>query len=403
MSGLEKLLLDDIRASLIRKIETDFDGTPVEEAFATCLLKGTVDFGRDLLANRDLALSSNPSDTAALGFRSFATGLSDDDKDGLSNAVQRLLRRAPVISGTPMPFCMDSLSLAGVLLGIRSLNDKSLFADAAKWIDSCRQASSKGRGLGKWQETFLVHLAKCTGFQWPSNWIDIEIESVISLALRSIGIDNSRASNGDEIVECNALQQLQAGTSKDVQWGEAVIRLASLDWIRRTRPTTNLQNVSVSELCSLLQRVADSLQYWTWESQARTKSSKPRRWEIDHEYHVQNLLWTILAPIFPDLISEDYTVKIGRKQPRADLGIPSLRVIVEAKFWYGQHSSKKIIEEIAQDTGLYLVPGSRYDQLVPFIWDDGRRTEEHKGLVAALKQMDGVSDAIVMSRPGNMT
>ncbi len=72
-------------------------------------------------------------------------------------------------------------------------------------------------------------------------------------------------------------------------------------------------------------------------------------------------------------------------------------------FWYGQHSSKNIIEEIAQDTGLYLVPGSRYDRLVPFIWDDGRRTEEHKGLVAALKQMDGVSDAIVIARPGNMT
>ena len=118
---------------------------------------------------------------------------------------------------------------------------------------------------------------------------------------------------------------------------------------------------------------------------------------------MQNLLWAMLSPVFPDLVPEDYTAKIGKKQPRADLGIPSLRLIVEAKFWYTKHASKKMIEEIAQDTGLYLVPDSKYDSIVPFIWDEGRRTEEHKGLIAALKKMDGVSDAVVIAKPGFMS
>lgn len=61
-----------------------------------------------------------------------------------------------------------------------------------------------------------------------------------------------------------------------------------------------------------------------------------------------------------------------------------------------------MIEEIAPDTGLYLVPDSRYDSIVPFVWGEGRRTEEHKGLVAALKQMDGIRKAVVIAKPGFM-
>ena len=57
-----------------------------------------------------------------------------------------------------------------------------------------------------------------------------------------------------------------------------------------------------------------------------------RQWHVDNEYHVQNLLWVLLAPIFPDLDDEQYLTKIGQKNPRADLYIPSMKLIVEAKF-----------------------------------------------------------------------
>lgn len=127
-----------------------------------------------------------------------------------------------------------------------------------------------------------------------------------------------------------------------------------------------------------------------------------RQWNVDHEYHVQNLLWYLLAPLFPDLVDEDYTVKIGSKQPRADLGIPSLRLIVEAKFWRSSSAAKVMIEEISEDASLYLVAGSRYDSIVPVIWDEGRRTEEHASLRAALQQIDGVRDAIIVARPSRM-
>jgi hypothetical protein len=57
-----------------------------------------------------------------------------------------------------------------------------------------------------------------------------------------------------------------------------------------------------------------------------------RQWHVDHEYHVQNMLWFLLAPIFPDLDDEQYLTKIGQKNPRADLYLPSMKLIVEAKF-----------------------------------------------------------------------
>lgn len=63
---------------------------------------------------------------------------------------------------------------------------------------------------------------------------------------------------------------------------------------------------------------------------------------------------------------------------------------------------KKMVEQIAEDASLYLVAGSKYDQLIAFIWDDSRRTEHHEEIIRGLRQISGVSDAIIVPRPGSM-
>jgi hypothetical protein len=123
---------------------------------------------------------------------------------------------------------------------------------------------------------------------------------------------------------------------------------------------------------------------------------------MDNEYHVQNLLWCLLAPIFSDLIDEDATPKVGPLQPRANIGIPSLRAIVEVKFMRSGDTPQAMITQIAEDASLYLVPGSQYDSLIPFIWDNSRRTEHHDEMMRGLRQIAGVVDAIIVSRPGSM-
>ena len=82
----------------------------------------------------------------------------------------------------------------------------------------------------------------------------------------------------------------------------------------------------------LLAAAPRALQLWPWEDKPKTKNSRPAKWHVDNEYHVQALLWTILAPIFPDLRREEYAAQVGPIQPRVDFGIPSLRLLIEAKF-----------------------------------------------------------------------
>src|SRR5208337_5313224 len=119
---------------------------------------------------------------------------------------------------------------------------------------------------------------------------------------------------------------LLQGTSQ-ISYERAAIRLAALEYVVRSAPTVVPGRISAEQLLHLLERVPAGLRNWTWETRPRTASAPLRQWHIDHEYHIQNLLWALLAPIFPDLDDEQYLTKIGQKSPRADLYIPSMKII----------------------------------------------------------------------------
>jgi hypothetical protein len=61
-----------------------------------------------------------------------------------------------------------------------------------------------------------------------------------------------------------------------------------------------------------------------------------------------------------------------------------------------------MIREIAEDSGLYLTRGDPYDAILPVIWDEGRRTEEHSALKAGLAAIEGVVHSVVIAKPGLM-
>ena len=185
----------------------------------------------------------------------------------------------------------------------------------------------------------------------------------------------------------------------------AAIRLCGLDYIRSKTPTISLDHITIENVGDVLRRVSSALRKWTWEDQPRTRreGAQARKWHVDNEYHVQNLLWLLLAPLFPDLKEEDYTPKIGTLQPRSDICIPSLRAIIEVKFWRREVSSQEMIRQLAQDNSIYHVEGSAYDKLIAFIWDDARRSEQHDMLIQGLTALSEVVDAIIVPRPGIMS
>ena len=114
------------------------------------------------------------------------------------------------------------------------------------------------------------------------------------------------------------------------------------------------------------------------------------------------MLYFLLAAVFADIIEEEYTGSVGQKKPRVDLVIPSLKLVIEIKFWRKHKPPQEIIGEIAEDTSLYLAEGSPHEQIIAFIWDDSCRIEEHHLLKSGIKKMKGIFDVVIVSRPGFM-
>lgn len=159
---------------------------------------------------------------------------------------------------------------------------------------------------------------------------------------------------------------------------------------------------TVEELADILRRLSSGLRHWTWELGPKTKNSKARKWEIDHEYHVQNLIWFFLAPLFPDAEREAYLPQLAGLNPRPDILIPSWQLVVEIKYLRPGDKQEELVRAIAEDRSLYIRQGSAYNAILVFVWDDSRRSELHPGLIHGLKQIDKVVDAVVVSRPGMM-
>jgi hypothetical protein len=402
---IHKQLLDDAQAAISRRITTSIAQGQLEVVFAAWLTPDVMPNVEVHKLINDIKLAENRTyrQVAALGMAGQITALPEDVTSVLTNDLGQLFGREPVVSGTPMPFCMDGLALAGIMLGTHLLRDDAIMTKATAWFSRCCKVTAEGRGLEEWQEWLLRLVGRQTSLSWGGQRSWSETASVVSVALRSKGVAISQSVEAEESEEENALRIIQAPLPSDVPLGDAVLRLAALNWIRRIRPIADLRAASVDDLVHVLRRVPDGLKSWTWEDKPRTKTSpEARRWHVDNEYHVQNILWLVLAPIFPDLVPEDYTPKVGPVQPRADIGIPSLRIIVEVKFMRSTDAPKKMIEQIGQDASLYLVTGSRYDRIVPFIWDDSRRSEQHEDMLRGLRQIRGIVDAVIISRPGAM-
>ena len=100
---------------------------------------------------------------------------------------------------------------------------------------------------------------------------------------------------------------------------------------------------------------------------------------------------------------EEYAPQVGPIQPRVDFGIPSLRLLIEAKFARTRSALKETVNEIAQDNSNYFATPGRYDRLLVFVWDNGAHSEDHALVREGLRKYERVIDAIIVSRPGHMT
>ncbi len=158
---------------------------------------------------------------------------------------------------------------------------------------------------------------------------------------------------------------------------------------------------TVPEVVQLLHNVQSALKRWPWKERSR-RGAIPSRWLIDDEADVQALLWAVLVPVYgADLVDEHYLPHWGQVQPRCDLGILSLKLIIEVKIVRTPADFRLVEEQVAGDTGLYFREPGRFDRMVVFIYDDCDRPqpERYAMLVTALTRRERVADVVIVRRP----
>jgi hypothetical protein len=166
----------------------------------------------------------------------------------------------------------------------------------------------------------------------------------------------------------------------------------------------DLQSLTVSDVSRIVANVSKVFLRWVWEKKPRTtkRTAQARKWHIENEYHVQSLLYAVLKPVFADLEEEKYLTSTGKYQPRADLCLPSLQLIIEVKYWYQGASVRELTEQVASDHSLYLRVDSPYERMIAVIWDEGVRTEQHSEFVRGLSGLTKMYSVIVLARPSLM-
>lgn len=206
----------------------------------------------------------------------------------------------------------------------------------------------------------------------------------------------------DEGVRQKLLERLLQDCTPDVgDLERASIWLRSLDLL--VRQASQSMVTSASDVVRLLENTQSAMKRWVWEKSARRRDADPARWLIDNEYHVQSLLWAVLYPIFgSDLRDEEYLVGYGLKQPRADIVIVGLKLVVEVKFARNRRDFAEIEEQVAGDLGLYFEDPERVSRLVVYVYDDcdTQYPEQYDTLKNALRARDRVDDVVIVRRPG---
>jgi hypothetical protein len=225
-------------------------------------------------------------------------------------------------------------------------------------------------------------LSYCAAFDW---WLDHGAPSGVVTADQRLAL---RAS----IVERTLTEDVGRRSAHQAALLWRVLRAAvseETSAVLRTRATVT----------HVLNQFESCLRRWRWDS---SDLRTPVRWPIRSEREVQDILWLLLRGMFHDLEDEDTLPKFGHSTYRADLGIPSLAVLIEVKFARTAADFKTIEKEVLQDIEPYRRLPERYREIVVFIYDDSCSVQEHDTTRRALRSLPGVAEVLIASRPSHL-
>jgi len=307
-----------------------------------------------------------------------------------------LLGQAHQIDGTPSPWVCDVWSILGIKLAIEKIDDSKI---TQKFIG--------------WSKGFLPQLLR-------DNRLDSHERTIADYILGNILTPDSNSSmalffhfQGKQIIYDalskarhveNFLNEFKNSYTNNFSAPVLGVLVYVFDKLNEESALVPPNSWHLDDLIKFLENIPTGLRRWTWEDQSRTSGGNTVRWKIENEYHVQNLLYLLLAPIFIDITDENYTAPVGPKNPRIDLYLPSSHTIIEVKY---RKDSKKtfasLIGEVAEDASLYKAD-SKFEncKLVIFLWDNNRSTEQHLKFKEGVLKISGINGCVVISAPSMM-
>lgn len=341
------------------------------------------------------------SHVAQLSFITVSnSNLLNEKESLLIEGLERLMGRpASNNSFVPSTFHNDAISLLGLALGADLVGNKTRL-DFYNWLKSFVNLSNDN--LPEWKK-ILLHAAL-----WITNKetkIDAHYSSDnldLLFALRSKGFECFQEIDINEVYASICRLSVYEETNTI----QIIARLQAINYYLFHSTFFSLANPNLNQLITLLNNLPGSFKRWIWEEKAKTTTGTPQKWDIQNEYHVQSLLYYILAPIFPDIESEFYLEPVGSLNSRADIGLPGLNLIIEVKFLRKTKKFHDMIEEVAADNSLYFKRDSvfkkKYSRMLVFLWDDSGRIEEHQTFKNAVDGLENIIGSIVIPRPGMM-
>lgn len=403
MSGVGDMLLGDAEAVLRREVDKLREGSALDRLFVGWLLPQGYPADSKTVASaavgkwRVIKQGGGPRSYQDVAALALATTMDVDDaerRSAFNEGLDWALGTSLEVDGSPVGFAADPPAVLALVSALLRSGDTMRQGKVRTWL--ALVFDHFWARLGFWERAELHVASRLLGEQrgQPPELADAccVIRMAVAPDAHVVTADDARA------ITAAALEHYTQVDAVGAAFLLAALTRAKASVVRSIRTDA----MTVDDVATLLRKVERSLRDWTWEQKPRTKTGTARQWHIDNEYHVQDLLWVVLAPLFVDLESEGYSKKLGFVQPRADLTIPSLKLIIEAKFAYASDSLKKIQRELSEDAAAYFPRGSAFERMIAFVWDDAARTEEHATLIQGLEQLERVAAVVVVSRPAKM-
>ena len=328
--------------------------------------------------------------------RCAIAGLGVTDEVVSSQDVLRLLGQAAKIDSTPRPWVSDVFGVMAVKWLVAKKDDTRITRQFESWISGFLAQQMSSQRLNAFEKDVAAYVS--------SGETAIYTSACVPLFLHYRKI--LRISDHQERI---LLIERFMGEFRAQAQGDASTALLSLmvyvfDQVSKDVALVPPKGWSLSDLLGFLDHIPVGLKRWTWEDAGRTKGAEPVKWPIMNEYHVQNLLYALLAPIFNDIADEVNLQPVGQKNPRIDLYLPSLHTIIEVK--YRKNTKKSfaaLVGEIAEDASLYRAESKYMNaRIVTFLWDCTRATQEHAKFKEGVLKIDGINGCVVVSAPSTM-